>query len=55
MNNCHKNLCSKYDITEESLKQGIDVISRSLGKIADPLVMIAITELLLEGDIKEES
>lgn len=48
----HENLLKKYGISEEELNQkGINVVSKSLGKICDPLVLLAVTELLVSGDI----
>ena len=48
----HKNLLKKYGISEEELNQkGIDIVSKSLGKICDPSVLLAVTELLVSGDI----
>ncbi len=48
-----RNVSKKYGITDEELKQGIDVISKDLGKICDAMVALAVTELLVYGDIKE--
>lgn len=51
----YKNVLKKYGITEEELKtKGIEIIAPSLGKIADVYVMLAVTELLCNGDIEEE-
>ncbi len=47
-----KNLIKKYGITEQQLKEGIDIVSMNLGLICDSNVMLAVTELLVEGDIK---
>lgn len=51
----YKNVLKKYGITEEQLKKyGIDVVAPNLGKIANVNVMLAVTELLCNGDIEEE-
>ena len=48
-----ENLKKKYDITGEELKRAIDQIN--LGKIAcDGIVLVALVDLLLNGDIAEE-
>lgn len=48
-----ENLKKKYDITGEELKRAIDQIN--LGKIAcDGIVLVALVDLLLNGDITEE-
>lgn len=50
--NAHENLLKKYGISEKELNQkGIDIVSKNLGKICDPLVLLAVTELLVSGDI----
>lgn len=50
-----KNLIKKYGITEEKFKEGIDIVAKNLGLICDGNVMLAVTELLAEGDIKAKS
>ncbi len=50
-----KNLIKKYGITEQQLKEGIDIVSKNLGLICNSKVMFAVTELLAEGDIKAKS
>lgn len=50
-----KNLIKKYGITEQQLKEGIDIVAKNLGLICDGNVMLAVTELLAEGDIKAKS
>ena len=48
-----ENLKKKYDITGEELKRAIDQIN--LGKIAcDGIVLVALVDLLVNGDIAEE-
>ena len=48
----HENLLKKYGISEEEFEQkGIDIVSESLGEICEPLVLLAVTELLVYGDI----
>lgn len=49
-----ENVCKKYGITREELKKGVDIVSKNLGKICDAMIMLAVTELLVNGDIKEE-
>ncbi len=50
-----KNLIKKYGITEEQLKEGIDIVAKNLELICDAKVMFAVKELLAEGDIKPQS
>lgn len=50
-----KNLIKKYGISEEKLKEGIDIVGKNLGLICDVNVMMAVTELLAEGDIKPQT
>ena len=49
-----ENLKKKYGLTDEELKKGIDIVSKNLGKICDVAVLLAVTELLVCGDIKAE-
>lgn len=49
-----RNISKKYGITDEELKNGIEFVSKNLGKITDITVALAVTELLVYGDIKEE-
>lgn len=48
-----KNLIKKYGISEEKLQEGIDLVAKNLGQICDVNVMLAVTELLAEGDIEK--
>lgn len=50
-----KNLIKKYGISEEKFKEGIDIVAKNLGLICDGNVMLAVTELLAEGDIKPQT
>ena len=50
-----ENLIKKYGITENQLKEGIDIVAKNLVKICNVSVMLAVTELLANGDIKEEN
>ena len=52
-NNQYRNLCNRHNVSTTEIKKGVDVLSIYIGHIVDPIVMIAITELLLYGDIKE--
>lgn len=49
-----RNVAKKYGITEEELKSGIDIVSKNLGNICDFNVLLAVTDLLANGDIKGE-
>ena len=51
----YKNILKKYGITKEEMERGIDIVSKNLGKICNPTVLLAVTELLAEGDIKEKN
>ena len=51
----HENVIKKYGITEDEMKKGIDIVSKNLGKICDTFVMLAVTDLLVNGDIKEDT
>ena len=48
-----RNVCKKYDITEEELKKGIDQYSSlATGKFCGDInVLLAIIELMCNGDI----
>ncbi len=46
---------NKYGITEQQLKEGIDIVSKNLAQIWNINVMLAVTELLAEGDIKPQT
>ena len=51
------NLCKKYDITKEQIKEFTDFIygKRSIGEwCGDFNILIAVTELLVYGDVEEE-
>ena len=53
----YDNLCKKYDITKEEVKEFIDFISGNeiFGKwCGDIKVLIAGVDLLANGDIKED-
>ena len=47
-----ENVCKKYDITKEQLKKGVDIVSKNLGLICEASVLLAVTELLVNADIK---
>ncbi len=49
------NLIKKYGISEEKLRAGIDLVAKNLGLICDSNVMLAVAELLAEGDIKPQT
>lgn len=49
----YKNLCKKYGVTADEIKGGVDVVSKNLGQICNVQVLLAVTELLCCGDIKE--
>lgn len=52
--NKQENLCKKYNITPEELKRAVDQIN--FGKIAcDGVVLVALCDLICNGDIKESS
>lgn len=48
-----RNVCKKYDITEEELKKGIDQYSSlATGRFCGDInVLLAIIELMCNGDI----
>lgn len=50
-----ENICKKWEITKEELKEGIDRFCKNaVPKFAgDTNVLLAILELLTSGDIKE--
>lgn len=50
-----ENLCKKYGITKKELKEAVNIVSKNLGKINNPVVMIAIADLLTAGDVKEDT
>lgn len=50
-----ENVIKKYGITKDELKVGIEIVAKNLGKICDIQVALAVTELLCNGDIEEES
>lgn len=50
----HKNIIKKYGISEEELKKGIETMMQSITQICNFDVVLAITDLLVSGDIKEE-
>lgn len=47
------NLLNKYNITREELDKGIETVSKNLGKICDAVVMLAVCDLLVNGDIQD--
>ncbi len=49
----HKNVMKRYGLTKEELKSGIDTVAKNLGEICNVDVMLAVTDLLCNGDIKE--
>lgn len=51
-----ENVCRKYGITREELQKGVDQYGKhATGKFAgDTAVLLAIIELLCNGDIEEE-
>lgn len=51
----YSNLMNKYGITEQQLKEGIDIVAKNLGLICDGNVMLAVTKLLAEGDIEPQT
>lgn len=44
-------LKKKYGLTDSELKEGIDIVSKNLGKICDVNVLLAVTDLLVNGDV----
>ena len=50
----YKNLCKKYGITKEEVKEAVNIVSKNLGKIINPMAMMAVADLLTAGDIKED-
>lgn len=48
-------LKKKYQLTDQELKSGIDIIAKNVSKICDVNVAIAICDLLANGDIPEKS
>lgn len=51
----YENLLKKYGITREQLDKGIDTVGEKLGDICNVAVLLAVTDLLANGDIKEEN
>lgn len=51
----YENLCKKYGITKEEVKKAVDIVSKNLRKIVNPMVMIAVADLLAAGDVKEDT
>lgn len=49
----YENLLKKYGITREQLDEGINTVGEKLGDICNVTVLLAVTELLANGDIKE--
>ena len=47
-----ENVLKKYDITLETLEKGIKIIAKSIGELPISRVMIAISDLLANGDIR---
>lgn len=50
----HENVIEKYGITEEEMKKGLEVAMKGVTQISDSTVMLAVTDLLANGDIKED-
>lgn len=50
-----ENLKEKYNITNAELSQGIDILSKELGKICNIDVLLAVTDLLITGDIAKNA
>lgn len=50
----YENLIKKYGITKEQMYQGVDTVAENLGNICNVSVLLAVTELLANGDIKED-
>lgn len=48
-----ENLKKKYGLTDSQLKEGIDIVAKDLVKICNINVLLAVTELLANGDINE--
>ncbi|MDH6367855.1 MULTISPECIES: hypothetical protein [unclassified Breznakia] len=49
-----RNIARKYNISEEELITGINIIAKAFGNISNSSVMLAIAELLANGDIQQE-
>ena len=47
----YENLQKKYGVTEAQIKSGVDIVSKKLGDICDVQILLAVTELLVLGDI----
>lgn len=50
----YENLMRKHGITREQMDQGVDVVAKNLKNICNVSVLLAVTELLADGDIKED-
>lgn len=50
----YDNLIKKYGITRQELDKGIDTVAKNIAKICNVSVMLAVTDLLATGDIKED-
>lgn len=50
----YENLKAKYDLTTDEIKSGVDIVSTNLRKICNVSILLAVTELLCSGDIKEK-
>lgn len=48
----YENLMNKYGITRAQLDQGIDIVAKNLSQICNVSVLLAVTDLLANGDIK---
>lgn len=48
----YENLLEKYDIDREQLDKGIDIVAKNLSQISNICVVIAIADLLANGDVK---
>ena len=47
-----QHILDKYKLTEEKLESGIELIAKNLGEISDSHVMMAVADLLANGDIR---
>ena len=50
----YENLIKKYGITQGQMKDGVDIVAGNLKNICNVSVLLAVTELLENGDIKED-
>lgn len=48
----YENLLERYDIDREQLDKGIDIVAKNLSQISNVCVVIAIADLLANGDVK---